>query len=412
MDFQSVINKIMPYVQEGSDELFIIFRDKNNGWQYEFKQNQYSKTFDWVEDVLNKDPLAVMLKGSDLSNGSYSYVHDKIFLMRLHSEYMTTNYTNDHLDEGVQAILYCCDENMGEFSTDIATYLANLERPLTALYYMTALSVDLRSDDAKTNYDNSKVQAFVDRVEKKVSKYIKHNYGATATKIELDSYTELNRTEINNRLILLAENPKAEHRYAVIEYLLDSPLAPMDCQYYGVTGDFIEAIDEYTKIVRYNIRCIASERENRKVMQGIEPVSLTIADCLEGGLNENLVDKLIIIKTTALAPEFNTAEYQLKICTGGFGADPKSSGTTVFCTDLLSGKNSPFKRQDVLGVADIEKLPEWVKVKMNLKEVKPVKKSTLQEKLDNAKQKVAQDNIVRNSERCVSSINQKDQEVL
>ena len=53
--------------------------------------------------------------------------------------------------------------------------------------------------------------------------------------------------------------------------------------------------------------------------------------------------------------------YQLRLCTGGFGASPKSRGTACFCRSLLTGNSSRFERLDVIGIMPMEKLPEWAK---------------------------------------------------
>jgi len=50
MDFSSAIHTKMNDVNEGSTEPFIIYRDKDGGWHCDYTQNQYGKTFDWVED--------------------------------------------------------------------------------------------------------------------------------------------------------------------------------------------------------------------------------------------------------------------------------------------------------------------------------------------------------------------------
>lgn len=51
-----------------------------------------------------------------------------------------------------------------------------------------------------------------------------------------------------------------------------------------------------------------------------------------------------------------------EICTGGFGASPRSRGSTCYCVDLYSGKESRFERMDVLGTLEPEQLPEWARL--------------------------------------------------
>ena len=51
MNSSSIIEKIMPEVQNGSDEPFVIYRDAIGDWHRNFTQNQYGEPFDWVEDI-------------------------------------------------------------------------------------------------------------------------------------------------------------------------------------------------------------------------------------------------------------------------------------------------------------------------------------------------------------------------
>ena len=116
-----------------------------------------------------------------------------------------------------------------------------------------------------------------------------------------------------------------------------------------------------------------------------------------------MTGKLIIIKPEVLAPEYRRSEHQIKRATGGFGCSPNSRGNAVFCKDLYSGKESRFERHDVLGVADVEKLPEWAKAKLDeqqqSKEPSPKQPKTLKDKLEAARIKADQENAARKAER-------------
>jgi hypothetical protein len=61
---------------------------------------------------------------------------------------------------------------------------------------------------------------------------------------------------------------------------------------------------------------------------------------------------------------YRTADHQLKIVQGGFGASPDSRGNAVFCKDLYSDKKTRFERYDIAGVIDPAKLPQWAKDKL------------------------------------------------
>ena len=76
---------------------------------------------------------------------------------------------------------------------------------------------------------------------------------------------------------------------------------------------------------------------------------------------DDLRDKIVVIKPEVLRREYRQGPYQLRLCTGGFGASPKSRGNACFCRDLLTGKTSRFERLDIAGIMPLDKLPMWAK---------------------------------------------------
>ena len=98
---------------------------------------------------------------------------------------------------------------------------------------------------------------------------------------------------------------------------------------------------------------------------------LTAAECLPNSKYMNFEGKLIIVRADILSPEYRSAEHQLAVCIGGFGADPNVSGRAVYVKELYSGKECRYDRHKIEGVADIEKLPQWARDKFNiLQEIK------------------------------------------
>jgi len=71
-----------------------------------------------------------------------------------------------------------------------------------------------------------------------------------------------------------------------------------------------------------------------------------------------------ILKPSALSPEYRTPDSQLQLAAGGFGCQPNARGRAVFCERLYSGLKSRYEKQDILGVADINRLPEWARQKI------------------------------------------------
>lgn len=127
-----------------------------------------------------------------------------------------------------------------------------------------------------------------------------------------------------------------------------------------ISDDYMELFNVFTERLNEQAKQITAERAER----GVTATPLTTADCVKGGLNENIEGKIIILKTSSLSPEFRTADNQIMIATGGNGCNPDGHGRAVYCKNLYSGDKSRFERYDVAGIADIAKLPEWAKQKI------------------------------------------------
>jgi hypothetical protein len=410
MTFNEIIEKIMPEVENGSKEPFMIYRDNKGDWHCDFTQNQYGEKFDWVNDIT--DPLAVTFTGEDFAKGSYPYVYDKILTERLRSEYEIAPLKDANPNE-LNALINFIEENMGEFSSEVTDYLALYDKPLAALYEMT--SVSLVSDNPDYEYDYDKIGEFVDAVEVKINERM-HNLkkqeipsglegSEKSGKRNIEGYEEKICIEIAGKYVVLAENPKAEYPYLVCNIKYDNPLN-MEERYNGVgTENYLEAMRELINRVDGFITTLETERSK----SGLPFQNLTATEhCIPKSQNADYEGKLIIIKPEMLAPEYRSAEHQLVLCTGGFGASAESSGRAVYVKELHSGKEWRYNRYQVAGLADLQKIPNWAidklleyhkKDELNTEKEtapknnktpkdKPTKKPTLEEKLNAAKEKV------------------------
>lgn len=404
MTFIGAIDRIMHEVTNSSDEPFVIYRDCYGGWHSEYTQNQYGETFEWAEDIKEKDPFARIYKGSDFSKRTFSFVYDNVLIDRLRSELKIAFVSDENLKQ-LRAITNFFEDNASAFSSDTTNYLMEFDRPLETLYEMCPYDMVCASDDME--YDEHLADDAVESIEKAIRERLNkqkdkpakenRNNDYAYEKRTIEGYVEISEVAINGRLLFVGENPEAEHRYMVGEYSRDNPLGVMAGVFVGVTDDFLEAIDRFAESVTYNVNVVKSERDVRKNLDGVEPLTLTADECIPNGLNEDLSGKPIVIKPEALAPEYRYADHQLRVCQGGFGANPNSRGNAVFCKELFYGKESRFERIDVLGVADISKLPEWAKIKLeelqNENDNRQNKKPSLLGKLDDNKQKIEREKL-------------------
>lgn len=174
-------------------------------------------------------------------------------------------------------------------------------------------------------------------------------------------YTIIQSLHIGDREIVLGENPdNQEGQKYMCAFCTSNELF--------AKYDDVLASDDYPEIVKVYGQRVAEQAEETRVelftpkFQGIPNAPLTAKDCTPLSHDDDLHDRVIVIKPDVLRREYRMATRQLKLCTGGFGASPKSRGTACFCVDLYSGKESRFERMDVLGTLEPEQLPEWARL--------------------------------------------------
>ena len=102
--------------------------------------------------------------------------------------------------------------------------------------------------------------------------------------------------------------------------------------------------------------------ETEKILKEVgDNAFLSKDDCIPITHEDSIEGKVIVLKPEVFRPEYQRATSQLMLCTGGFGAQPKSRGRACFCTRLYDNEKKQFYRSEVLGVMPEDKLPEWAK---------------------------------------------------
>ena len=123
--------------------------------------------------------------------------------------------------------------------------------------------------------------------------------------------------------------------------------------------------DTYAEIVKlYGDRIVAQAEKTiaETEKHGLTPDDnriYTNIDCEPIG-EQDLNGKVVVIRSDVLHREYQDALHQIRICTGGFGANPNARGRACYCRNLLNGQEEKFYRSDILGILPSEKQPEWV----------------------------------------------------
>jgi hypothetical protein len=127
-----------------------------------------------------------------------------------------------------------------------------------------------------------------------------------------------------------------------------------------VSDSYVEIAKLYVdRVVQQTDKTIAEMQYPH--LEGVDRSIIAKEDCEPVYYENDLRDKIVVIKPEVLRREYRQGPYQLRLCTGGFGASSKSRGNACFCRDLLTGKTSRFERLDIAGIMPMDKLPTWAK---------------------------------------------------
>lgn len=160
--------------------------------------------------------------------------------------------------------------------------------------------------------------------------------------------------------IIIGENPKAVFNEKYLCCFVDRNQIFESYREAVVSGNYAEIVKEYANRISNSAEKVIKEQEKELIETG-DDSEITYKMCEGISFEDNLKDKVIVVRGDALKPEYQRATHQLMLCTGGFGSQPNSRGRTCYCIGLYDGKKTSFYRSDFLGIMDVDKLPEWAK---------------------------------------------------
>jgi len=164
---------------------------------------------------------------------------------------------------------------------------------------------------------------------------------------------------VGDREVLLLIDPNSEECPYLVCYNKRIPGLGLDNPTEIVGGaDYLEAMDEFLRRVQGQVDQVRTE----SILYGEPQEVLGKEHCLPSdGMEPDLHGRVVVIKPTALRPEYRGATYQIVYVSGGFGAAANARGSAVFGNNVYSGDKSDWRRPDVLGILDPTKAPDWVK---------------------------------------------------
>jgi hypothetical protein len=175
------------------------------------------------------------------------------------------------------------------------------------------------------------------------------------------SYEILHAIHVGDKEVLFGEDANSsDMRYMVCFCERGNPLGIEEFTFAQGSSDFLEMMTEFSDRVRSQLEAVKAE--HGKITVPLEP--FTRAECTSIGYDQNIENMIAVIDPECLRPEYRTADKQIVLVTGGFGARGNARGRAVYTTNLYSGKNSRWNRKDILGILTPKQQPAWVKEKL------------------------------------------------
>jgi len=133
--------------------------------------------------------------------------------------------------------------------------------------------------------------------------------------------------------------------FGIDENSTDSKYMCGYCVNNGLFESYEECIggDNYVEIVK-----LFAERvqEQADLLQAINQTAtipmetITAKQCYPDEYKQSIDGKVVAIKASSLRPEYQTADRQIVLVKGGFGANANSRGRAVYTINLYTGKES------------------------------------------------------------------------
>ncbi len=173
----------------------------------------------------------------------------------------------------------------------------------------------------------------------------------------VNDYEIIHSFNVGEKEIIVGEDKNAEYRYFCGYYESNEIFSrAVNCQ---MSNDYLEIMQIYCDRTKKQVElCKAKE------IEGAKPITTDMCKVIDG--NMNLQKKVVVIKPDVLRREFQNEFHQLFYVIGGNGAMPNSRGTKVYGYLLGNRGNSEtyFRRYDIMGVMDKDKLPEWANISL------------------------------------------------
>lgn len=172
----------------------------------------------------------------------------------------------------------------------------------------------------------------------------------------VSDYEIIHSFYVGEKEVIVGEDKNAEYRYFCGYYESNDIFErAVDCR---MSNDYLEIMKIYCDRTKEQVElCAAKELKSGEIIAPdmCEPCKSDI----------DLSKQIVVLKPELLRREYQNEYHQLFYVTGGNGAKPNSIGTKVYGCVLKSGKQFYVRRDEIMGIMDKDKLPEWANKHIN-----------------------------------------------
>ena len=170
----------------------------------------------------------------------------------------------------------------------------------------------------------------------------------------IDKFEIIHAIQMGAREVVVGISPEQEFmccfctRDGMLEHYADAM----------VSDDYLEIMELYADRLKSQVSVIRAQRSTIHV-----PLTMLRKEqCFPMNSETDITGKVVAIKPDSLAYEYQQADRQLILVTGGGGAHSRARGSAVFGVNVFTGRNAGrWERRDVLGEVRPEHLPQWAK---------------------------------------------------
>ena len=166
----------------------------------------------------------------------------------------------------------------------------------------------------------------------------------------INDYEIIHSFYVGEKEVIVGEDKNAEYRYFCGYYESNDIFErAVNC---CMSNDYLEIMEIYCDRTKEQVELCKTQE-----IKGTEIITPDMCKPCKSDID--LTKQIVVLKPELLRREYQNEHHQLFYVTGGNGAKPNSIGTKVYGYVLKNKKQFYVRRDEIMGIMDKDKLPEW-----------------------------------------------------